>query len=160
MDKLQLTGQSQGRRSDCMSAIYLFCYESKQPNLKLKTRPNQLLGSLPLAFALSVVRQKFYIIDTWRRSRVLSSILPKTFSSSSLEQDTGFRLSSRHELRYFSARIASLLWSADFKCCSTFSDEGNSFRQIGQLGSAGLADGKGPGWFILSIQVDARCDLE
>ncbi len=28
------------------------CCETKRPNLKLKTRPKQLLGSLPLAFAL------------------------------------------------------------------------------------------------------------
>jgi len=35
-----------------MFAMNLFCYEAKQRNLKLKTRPKQLLGSLPLAFAL------------------------------------------------------------------------------------------------------------
>jgi hypothetical protein len=56
MDKLQLTGQNLGRvfnsRSDCMSAMHLFCYEAEQLNLKLKTRPKQLLGSHPLAFAL------------------------------------------------------------------------------------------------------------
>ncbi len=28
------------------------CTSSKQPNLLLKTRPKQVLGSLPLAFAL------------------------------------------------------------------------------------------------------------
>jgi hypothetical protein len=32
----------------------LFIYEAKQPNLKLKTQPKQLLGSLPIAFALPV----------------------------------------------------------------------------------------------------------
>jgi hypothetical protein len=56
MDKYQLTGQNLGRvfnsRSDCMSATHLFCYEAKQTNLKLKAQPKQLLGSLPLAFAL------------------------------------------------------------------------------------------------------------
>jgi DNA phosphorothioation-dependent restriction protein DptG len=35
-----------------MFAMNLFCYEAKQLNLKLKTWPKQLLGSLPLAFAL------------------------------------------------------------------------------------------------------------
>jgi hypothetical protein len=58
MDKLQLRGQNLGRvyssKSDCMSAMHLFCYEAKQLNLKLKTRPKQLLGSLLLAFALPV----------------------------------------------------------------------------------------------------------
>ncbi len=29
------------------------CFETKLPNLKLKTRPKQLLGSLPLDIALS-----------------------------------------------------------------------------------------------------------
>jgi hypothetical protein len=35
-----------------MSAMHLFCYEAKRPNLKLKTWQKQFLGSLPLAFAL------------------------------------------------------------------------------------------------------------
>jgi hypothetical protein len=56
MDKLQLTGQNLGRvfnyKSDCMSAMHLFCYEAKQLNLKLKIRPKHLLGSHPLAFKL------------------------------------------------------------------------------------------------------------
>ncbi len=55
MDKLQLTGQNLGWvfnfRSDWIF-MYLFSYEAKQPNLKLKTRPKQLLGYLPFAFAL------------------------------------------------------------------------------------------------------------
>ncbi len=55
-DKLQLTGRNLGRvfncRSDWMFVMHLFFYEAKQPNLLLKTRPKQLLGSLPLAFAL------------------------------------------------------------------------------------------------------------
>jgi len=56
MDNLKSTGQNLGRvfnsRSGCMCAMHLICYESKQPNLKLKTLPKQLLGSLPRAFAL------------------------------------------------------------------------------------------------------------
>jgi hypothetical protein len=56
MDKLQLTGQNLGRvfnsRSGCMCAMPFRCYEAKQPNLKLKTQPEQLLGSLPIALAL------------------------------------------------------------------------------------------------------------
>jgi hypothetical protein len=50
MDNLQLTGRYLGRvfnsKSGCMCPKHLFCYEAKQPNLKLKTRP-KLLGSLP-----------------------------------------------------------------------------------------------------------------
>jgi hypothetical protein len=56
MDKLQLKGQNLGRvfnfRSDCISAMHLFCCEAKQPNLKMKTLPKQLLDSIPLAFVL------------------------------------------------------------------------------------------------------------
>jgi hypothetical protein len=59
MGKLQLTGQYVGRvfnsRSGCMCPKPLFCYEAKQPNLKLKTQPKQLFGSLPIAFALPSV---------------------------------------------------------------------------------------------------------
>jgi hypothetical protein len=59
MDKPQLTEQNLGRvfnsRSDWMFVMHLFSYEAKQPNLKLKTRPKQLLGYLPLAFALPAV---------------------------------------------------------------------------------------------------------
>jgi hypothetical protein len=35
-----------------MCAMPFCCYEAKQPNLMLKTQPEQLLGSLLLAFAL------------------------------------------------------------------------------------------------------------
>ncbi len=56
MDKLQSAGQSLGRvfnsKSGCMCAGHLFCYKPKQLNLKLKTWPKQLLGSLPIAYAL------------------------------------------------------------------------------------------------------------
>jgi hypothetical protein len=56
MDKLKLKGQNLGRvfnsRSSCICAMHLCCLEAKWPSLKLKTQPKQLLGSLPLAFAL------------------------------------------------------------------------------------------------------------
>jgi len=52
MDQLLRTGQNRGRvfnfRSDCVNAMRFLCYRVKLPNLKLKTRPKQLLGSLPL----------------------------------------------------------------------------------------------------------------
>jgi hypothetical protein len=53
MDKLKLTGQNLGRvcNSKLEHAI-VYASITKWPNLKLKTRPKQLLGSLPLAFAL------------------------------------------------------------------------------------------------------------
>ncbi len=55
MDKLQLTGQNLGRVSNCRSgsvfAMQLSCFETKRPNLELKTQPKQLLGSLPLDIA-------------------------------------------------------------------------------------------------------------
>jgi hypothetical protein len=56
MDKLQLKGRNLGQvfnsRSGRAHAVQLHFSETKQPNLKLKTRPKQLLGSLPLVIAL------------------------------------------------------------------------------------------------------------
>ncbi len=40
-------------RSGRMLTVQLHCFESELPNLKLKTRVKQLLGSLPLDFPLS-----------------------------------------------------------------------------------------------------------
>jgi hypothetical protein len=39
----------------CVCAMQLSCFETKLPNLMLKTRPKQLLGSLPLDIALPVM---------------------------------------------------------------------------------------------------------
>jgi hypothetical protein len=59
MDKLQLTGRNLGRvfnfRSGHLHVAHLWCYQVKLPNLKLKTLPKQLLGSLPLVFVLHVL---------------------------------------------------------------------------------------------------------
>ncbi len=57
MDKLLLTGRALGRvlnfLSGCMHTIkHLLPSVAKKPNLELKTRPKQLLGSLPLVIAL------------------------------------------------------------------------------------------------------------
>jgi hypothetical protein len=58
MDKLQLTGQNPSRDFNLRSGLFarcafmVFCYRVKLPNLKLKIRPKQLLGSLPLDIAL------------------------------------------------------------------------------------------------------------
>jgi hypothetical protein len=56
MDKLQLTGLNLGRvfnsRGGHVYAMHSCSYLSKLPNLKLKTRPKQLLGSLPLDIEL------------------------------------------------------------------------------------------------------------
>jgi hypothetical protein len=35
-----------------MYPMHLGCYETKQPNLKLKTRPQYLLGCLPLDISI------------------------------------------------------------------------------------------------------------
>ncbi len=69
MDKLQLTGQALGRvfnfRSGCMHTMHLLPSVAIQPNLELKTRPKQLLGSLPLVIALPDLSllevQSFYL---------------------------------------------------------------------------------------------------
>ncbi len=56
MDKLQLTGQNQGRvfnfRSGHFYAATFLVLSVKLPNLQLKTWPKQLLGSLPLVIVL------------------------------------------------------------------------------------------------------------
>ena len=56
MDKLQLSGQNLGRvfnfSNGCVHATQLYFFETKLPSLKLKTRPEQLLCSLPLVIAL------------------------------------------------------------------------------------------------------------
>jgi hypothetical protein len=77
MDKLQLTGQNLGRvfnsRSGRVHALQFHFSEMKQPNLKLKTRPKQLLGSLPLVIPLpalacfvaaSITKKKSFITLT------------------------------------------------------------------------------------------------
>jgi hypothetical protein len=55
-DKLQLAGQNLGQvfnfRFGHLHAAHFWCYQLKLPNLKLKTRPKQLLGSLPLVIML------------------------------------------------------------------------------------------------------------
>jgi len=54
--QLQLTGRNLGQvfnfRVGHLHADHFLCYRVKLPNLKLKTRPKQLLGSLPLVIAL------------------------------------------------------------------------------------------------------------
>jgi hypothetical protein len=56
MDKLQLAEQNLGQvfnsRSGRVFAVHTRCYWTKPPNLKLKTQPEQLLGSLLLDIAL------------------------------------------------------------------------------------------------------------
>ncbi len=59
MDKLQLTGQNLGWvfnfRCGRAHAVHLYCCEVKLPNLKMKTRPTQLLGYLLIDIALPVL---------------------------------------------------------------------------------------------------------
>jgi hypothetical protein len=56
MDKLQLTGQNLGQvfnfKNGRVNAMHFLCRRLKLPNLKLKARPKQLLGSLLLDIAL------------------------------------------------------------------------------------------------------------
>ncbi len=55
-EKLQLTERNLGQvfksKSGSMHAMQLCCYEAKLPSLTLKTRPEQLLGSLRLDIIL------------------------------------------------------------------------------------------------------------
>ena len=56
MDKLELTGQTWAEFSTVevgyVYAVHLLCSKTIQPNLKLKTVPKQLLGSVPLDIVL------------------------------------------------------------------------------------------------------------
>ncbi len=56
MDKLKLAGQNLGRvfnsRLSCACIDHAIVCITKQPNLKVRTQPKQLLGSLALAFVL------------------------------------------------------------------------------------------------------------
>jgi hypothetical protein len=45
----------------CVRAMQLSCFETKLPNLMLKTRPKQLLGSLPLDIALPALPKKYFL---------------------------------------------------------------------------------------------------
>jgi hypothetical protein len=70
IDKLQLSGQNLGwvfnSRSVCMCVVHLCCFEAKQPNLMLKTRPKQLC---PLAFALPEETHKYTTAEGERGER-------------------------------------------------------------------------------------------
>jgi hypothetical protein len=63
--KLQLTGQNLGRvfifRNGRVHAVHFICNGVKLHNLKLKTWPKQLLGSLPLDIALPVLADLFSV---------------------------------------------------------------------------------------------------
>jgi hypothetical protein len=67
MNKLQQTGQNLGwllnSRSSCAHAVQLWCFETKLPNLKLKTRPEQLIGYLPLDIALPESLVQFFELE-------------------------------------------------------------------------------------------------
>jgi hypothetical protein len=87
MDKLKLTGRNLGRVFHCRLGStcigHAIVHISKQPNFKLKTRPKQLLGSLPLAFALPTCSLiLFYIFKkSSETSFKLRQIQPSTSNS-------------------------------------------------------------------------------
>ncbi len=65
MDKLKLTGWNLGQvfcsRLGCTCIGHAIVRKSKQPNLKLKTQPKQLLGYLPLAVVFPEVSNYFIL---------------------------------------------------------------------------------------------------
>jgi hypothetical protein len=66
MDKLQLKGQRLGQvfnfRSVHLHAKHLWCYRVKLPDLKLKTRSIQLLGSLRLDITLPALIKLIFLL--------------------------------------------------------------------------------------------------
>jgi hypothetical protein len=86
IDKLQLRGQNLGRvfnsRSGCVNAMQLRCSEIKLSNLMLKTRPKQLLSSLPLDIALPGSLLRTPVGKAGRKnSRIVSTITWVEFST-------------------------------------------------------------------------------
>ncbi len=63
IDKLQVIGQNLGQlfnsRSGCVHDMQSRCFETKLPNLKLKTWPKKLLGSLLLDIPSSAKVRNF-----------------------------------------------------------------------------------------------------
>ncbi len=63
IDKLKLTGRNLGQVFNsglgCTCIGNAIAHITKHPNLKLKTQPKLLLGSLPLAFMLCIFTQAF-----------------------------------------------------------------------------------------------------
>jgi hypothetical protein len=86
MDKLKLTGQNLGRVFNsrlghaCMFRV--IAYITKQPNLKLKTWPKQLLVSLLLALEVPglchlIVRNRFRMDHSVADKLVLAYFMPR-----------------------------------------------------------------------------------
>ncbi len=79
MDKLQLTGRALGRvfnfRSACMHTMHLLPSVAIQPDLELKTRPKQLLGSLLLVIVLLAIY--LFVAPQPVCSSFLFSLLPQ-----------------------------------------------------------------------------------
>ncbi len=69
MDKLQLKGQNPGRVFNSRLGRACICraiaYTTKQPNLKLKTRPKQLLD-FPYYLLMLVISLGWFIIRIWK----------------------------------------------------------------------------------------------
>jgi hypothetical protein len=87
MDKLNLTEQNLGgvfnSRLGCACICHGVVHKTKQPNLKLKTRPKELLGSLPLAFALPALTmtQMERIVFASRHPITVLACLSSTYKS-------------------------------------------------------------------------------
>ncbi len=80
MDKLQLTGQALGQvfnfRSGCMHTMHLLPSVAIQPNLELRTRPKQLLGSLLLVIVLPGLQYRPLVscLDTFCLSLTICTV--------------------------------------------------------------------------------------
>jgi hypothetical protein len=77
MDRLQLTGQNLGRvfyfRYGRVRAVHFLCLGVKLPNLKMKTQPKQVLGSLLLDIALPLFKVRSF------QAEFTTLYLPRTF---------------------------------------------------------------------------------
>jgi hypothetical protein len=78
MDKLKLTGQNLFNSRLGRACIgHAIVHITKQPNLKLKSQPKHLLGSLQLAFALPVASVKSFIVQAIREKSFLCVKFPR-----------------------------------------------------------------------------------
>ncbi len=79
IDKLKLTGRTLGRvfnsRRVCMHAMHLLSSVAIWPNLELKTRPKQLLGSLTLDIVLPGTRISTLRLTSIKKINILKVIL-------------------------------------------------------------------------------------
>jgi hypothetical protein len=124
MDKLQLTLQNLGRvfnsGSGHVYTINSCCYWAKQPNLKLKTQPKQLIGPLPLDFALPILayllphrQQQIKSFSFWYQIRLRARMY--TVRCSSWRHDIHHNDTQRNDIQHNDTQHKGLICDTEHK---------------------------------------------